>query len=152
MSLEHLGDWLPCWLEIPRNAKVETAEALIFVSDHTRFLSKRLYLLTEVSESCDTAVDEEAGLEELYSVLQGWVQYRYPTTSSRAQAGNPACGSAFQVRCVFVIAVDVMRQRRSGRPTSELVRNVMCLAGNGPTAQGCQEVSAVFSPARQKVN
>ncbi|KAF9653199.1 hypothetical protein BDM02DRAFT_2144413 [Thelephora ganbajun] len=80
----------------------------------TRFLSKHLSPLTEVSESGETVIDDGAGCEELYSMLQEWVNDRSCATSPRVQAGNLAYGTAFQVA---------------------LLRDVMCLPVNDPTVQ-----------------
>ena len=64
-------------------------------SQTTRFLSKHLSPLTG---SGGTAVDDDgAGCDELYSMLQKWVDDRSCAPSARVQAGNLAYESAFQV-------------------------------------------------------
>jgi len=72
------------------------------LSQITRFLSKHLSPLAEVSESGVTAIEDGAGCNELYSMLQEWVDYRPCATPARVQAGNLAYGSAFQVGPFFL--------------------------------------------------
>lgn len=72
-------------------------------SQTTRFLSGQLAPLTEVSESGEISTPDDEECNELYSMLQGWVDDRTCATSARVLAGNLAYGSAFQVRGFLLI-------------------------------------------------
>ena len=81
-------------------------------SQTTRFLSKHLAPLTEVSGSGEIPISDDGERNELYSMLQGWVDDRSCATSPRVLAGNLAYGSAFQV-CGFFSSASARTQRAS---------------------------------------